>query len=173
MDYFITGLPRSKTAWASLYFSRGNYVCHHELIAQHGVNACLNFEPSVGIMEGNSDAGLIILFEEFLKRFPVSPWINIIRSDEDVLKSGIKYGIALPNIRFAIKRQKQFREAMEGNPEYLEIPFDFTDLELEEACEHIGIEYSQSHTDRMRKYNIQLSEYHKKKMMMLNNVDSL
>ena len=173
MDYFITGLPRSKTAWMSLYFTRGISVCHHELTAQYGINKCLAFKPSPSIVEGNSDSGLLIYWKAFMEKFPSAPWVNVVRKYSEVRMSSLKFGISERNIQSAIELQKSFREQMEGNPNYLEIPFEFTDLHLEEACGHIGLEYNQYHTDRLRKYNIQMSSYQKSKLMMQMNLDSL
>jgi hypothetical protein len=173
MDFFVTGLPRSKTAWMSMYLSRGRHLCHHELTAQYGINKCLAFRHNPEICEGNSDSGLLVYYKECIERFPYSPWINIIRDYDDVIKSAIKWGIPEPNIRFAIKQQRELREMMHGSRHYLEIPFDFNDLDLEEVCEHVGLEYRQSHTDRMNQYNIQMSEYQKSKLMMNMNLDSL
>ena len=35
MDYYITGLPRSGTAWASLFFSGGNMHTFHDLLGTY------------------------------------------------------------------------------------------------------------------------------------------
>lgn len=173
MDFFITGLPRSKTAWISLYLSRRKHICHHELTAQYGINKCLQFKHDTRVCEGNSDSGLLLYYEACIERFPYSPWVNIIRDYSEVYDSSIKWGIPKPNILFAIEKQNKFREDQKDNRNYIEVSFDLTDMDLERVCDHVGIEYSQQHTDRMRQYNIQMSDYQKSKLMMNMNLDGL
>ena len=173
MDFFVTGLPRSKTAWMSLYLTRDRFRCYHELLAQAGVKQCMKFEHAVETVVGNSDSGLLLYYQQFVEQFPTSPWIHIIRDEDEVMESSIKFGIPKPNIEFAIYCRNQLRADMNGDPNYLEIPFNFTDLDLEKVCEIIGMQYHQNYTDYMRSYNIQMSEYQKRKLLQHAGLDSM
>lgn len=59
MNYLITGLPRSRTAWLSAYLSAAGSKCMHEPFAY--INRQRSFEDITAGCEGISDSTLLIL----------------------------------------------------------------------------------------------------------------
>lgn len=165
MDFFVTGLPRSKTAWFSVYLCQGDCSCYHERLAQVGLPGMLSHQRERPFLVGDSDSGLLMVWEQLVRRFPNSPWIHIIRDVEDAKRSSLEYGIPEQNFLFAVEQQERFRETMEGSSKYLEIPFDFTEGDLFDVCSFLQIPYNQEHTSRILKFNIQMSQQEKERLL--------
>jgi len=94
--FFITGLPRSRTAWFAFYFNQVPGVeCVHEML-----NICTSKEQFYQSMEvdgivGNSDSGLFI--SDFQQRWPNAPVVIIERPLEDVRTSLRNIGLPVPH----------------------------------------------------------------------------
>jgi len=79
--FFVTGLPRSRTAWFSVFLSNGrDRFCYHELLSK-----CHSREDFYDAMEstekygevGNSDCGLPLT--DFQERWPKAPTLIVHR----------------------------------------------------------------------------------------------
>lgn len=97
--FWITGLPRSRTAWLSIAATTGNSICHHEPgYGDYETAAALwrglGKYPSVGI----ADAGMGMIIDRILWDF--SPKTLIIeRPVSEVFDSFLAYnGEASPNL---------------------------------------------------------------------------
>lgn len=85
IPYFITGLPRSRTAWLSVLLTWGDSFCFHEASSTCG--PIENLPSYMGLIDGmycynhigNSDPNLGLFSEEMLAMFPKSKWIFIHR----------------------------------------------------------------------------------------------
>jgi hypothetical protein len=59
MMYFITGLPRSRTAWLANFMTYGSSFCYHELLRERGAAGMLEAMTSDRYDHvGNSDCGI-------------------------------------------------------------------------------------------------------------------
>ncbi len=87
--FFITGLPRSRTAWLANLFTTDTTLCLHE-----PQNAC-SIEELVqrhaGVRLGISDAGLTFRFRELRERFPEARWVYVHRPPGEVLESLVRF----------------------------------------------------------------------------------
>lgn len=79
-NFFITGLPRSRTAWFSTLFMTGGIWCHHDLLGKVHSLAEFNRQMDKGQQSvGDSDSGLVWLWREFRELFPRARWLLIER----------------------------------------------------------------------------------------------
>lgn len=80
--FFITGLPRSRTSWLSVLFS-DDAVCAHDLLARS--KSLQDYKAKLGA--GDSDSGLIWIYEWASKEFPSSRWLLVRRNPEQSVAS--------------------------------------------------------------------------------------
>lgn len=89
MNYFITGLPRSRTAWLANFFTQGESFCAHDAIL--GCDSLDAFERKLdalpGVFRGDSDSALLFFAPELLRRFPDARWVVVCRDPEEVVRS--------------------------------------------------------------------------------------
>ena len=86
MDYLITGLPRSRTAWLANYLTIGSSFCYHE-----GLKECFDI-GDLRMMKkapytGNSDSSAVFFVDEMKNLFPDMKIVIIDRNYQDVLYS--------------------------------------------------------------------------------------
>jgi len=87
--FFITGLPRSRTAWLSSFFTGNNCFCYHEVI-----RISKSFDEAIGKMlnrkemyVGNSDSSLPIWANEIDHILQHSPIVIVERDIDEVTNS--------------------------------------------------------------------------------------
>lgn len=92
--FFITGLPRSRTAWFAEFMTYNGVYCHHELL--NNIKNKSDFECIMksGDNVGNSDCGLFITNHEDM--FPEAKTVIIHRDLNDVRDSLKNKGINFP-----------------------------------------------------------------------------
>lgn len=81
--FFITGLPRSRTAWMSAFLSNGDVVCRHEALKYCKSKADfsrLMRHPKKRV--GTADS--VLMWSDFRARFPNAPFIIIDRNPNEV-----------------------------------------------------------------------------------------
>ena len=79
MRFAITGLPRSRTAWFSAYFTSCGFLCAHE-----GMNGCASiaeYQNKMKAFEGNSDSGIPL--------YPFEGKMVIIERDKEEVKKSL------------------------------------------------------------------------------------
>lgn len=89
IPYFITGLPRSRTAWLSVLLTWDTSFCFHEASSTCGPISRL--PHAMGLIDGmcayphigNSDPNLGLFSGEMLDMFPKSKWLFIHRDMVD------------------------------------------------------------------------------------------
>lgn len=88
--YFITGLPRSRTAWLANFLTWGDSFCYHE--ATFG---CENIEDLRRTLEtvphnvrdvGDADPNIGLIHDDILKAFPDCRVVFILRDLEDCVQ---------------------------------------------------------------------------------------
>jgi hypothetical protein len=144
--FFVTGLPRSRTAWLAAFLSTGGVLCHHELMGHvHSV------EEFIAEMErplrGNADHGLF-LFPEFARRWPKAPVVVIHRDIENVQASLLAMGI---DQRDMLEENLEFINSLDA----MHVLYDDIDDRLREICRHVRVPYDAHRAQLFRRLNIQ------------------
>jgi hypothetical protein len=83
--FFITGLPRSRTAWLANFFTTDHSFCYHDISRVGSVWAIL--ESTSSDFVGDSDSGLLTLVDSLLIRFYIIPLIVQQKVLSDILLS--------------------------------------------------------------------------------------
>lgn len=86
--FFITGLPRSGTAWLASLFTTNKSLCFHEPDPRDVV-AAINGHP--GRRVGASDSSLVRKSLQIMKIWPDARWLYVMRPLEECLESLIKF----------------------------------------------------------------------------------
>jgi len=87
--FFITGFPRTRTAWLANFFTYGNSFCFHEAIKQcNNITDLKDLFVSTGKQYvGNSDSVIPFFAKRVNELFPQAKWVIIERDEQDVIKS--------------------------------------------------------------------------------------
>ena len=96
--FFITGLPRSRTAWLANFFTWGQSRCVHDAIKQgvhaDAIAAALQ-GPGPRYM-GDADAGLAFLAPGLNRVFPNARWLVVRRDFGGAIDSFLKFFASRP-----------------------------------------------------------------------------
>lgn len=89
--FFITGLPRSRTAWLANFLTHGDVsFCFHDGLRFGGPEGLLRkmveARPASGFV-GDSDSALLLFYEQIESLFPLSPWVVIHRPVDEAVRS--------------------------------------------------------------------------------------
>lgn len=105
--FFITGLPRSRTAWLAAWLTLGSVMCWHDK----------KFSPELVHKDrrtGFSGPELVDQFEVLSKQFPHAPWIVVLRNAEQAMAGFMRVAAGKFSPRFDIEKfweQRCFRLA--------------------------------------------------------------
>ena len=152
--YFITGLPRSRTAWCAAFFTGFyNQVCYHEGL--RGTKSLDEFTQRMYLSGyskvGNSDCGMALF--DFQAAFPDSPVLIIRRPFVDVCRSLAAMDIPIEaQMVHVIDRRLNHVDG-------LEVGFDELDHRMPEVCKHLGLPYSEQRHEQFMQLNIQTTNY--------------
>lgn len=151
IDYIVTGLPRSKTAWIANFLTVGDSFCFHE-----GFNRGV-FHVDSKIV-GIADSGACINHKEIRDRFPNAKWVIVKRDVEEVNKSLINV-VGFDEEVTEIVTQKFVEGLAEIEVMYnpLIIPFNFSLEHLIKMCDYLGVQCSVDRYYLLRDLNIQVS----------------
>lgn len=88
--FFITGLPRTRTAWLANLFTDRVAFCHYELSLEVESTAELaeRVKPD---WHGDSDSGLVALYPALHARIPGAKWVLVMRDPEEAWKSLVDF----------------------------------------------------------------------------------
>ncbi len=132
MNFFITGLPRSRTSWFSAFMTSGDVFCWHE-----AMNGCHTKEELTRRMNlggysivGNSDSGLI--YTDFEKRFPDANTVVIHRKVDEVVDSLLDAGIIEPENREGVANMLDDMSSKLEFVEGLHVEFKYIDQQINE-----------------------------------------
>ncbi|MHB8727567.1 MAG: hypothetical protein ACYC9K_00855 [Sulfuricaulis sp.] len=75
MDFFILGLPRSRSAWLSAFLTTDKTLCYHDALALCRTPNDMH-KLGDGRLTGNADTGLALFY----------PWVNAQRAKRIVIK---------------------------------------------------------------------------------------
>lgn len=91
--FFITGLPRSRTAWLANFFTWRESFCHHDALRMglsvEALREQLESVPARYV--GDSDSGLVMFAEQIVKEWPDARWLLVQRPVRECLESYQNY----------------------------------------------------------------------------------
>ena len=136
--FFITGLPRSGTAWVANYLTYGNSFCYHEGLMLndkiHDYSAML--DATNADVVGDSDTIIAAVLPWLYEKYPDAKYVFIKRDVEDVEQSLINNGFSthkIPEITRSLKWGMSHIKSMT-------ISFDDLFENMERVCEYIGVD---------------------------------
>jgi hypothetical protein len=101
IPFFITGLPRSRTAWLANFLTTDHSFCYHDL-SRIGLNALYTNEAYTYV--GDADSGLLLHVDQLLLRYPNASWLFLHNTVDVALKS--------------------YQTYFQGDNKYLQIPLE-------------------------------------------------
>lgn len=117
--FFITGLPRSRTAWLANFLTYGESYCHHDAL-RFGTNTdflrryfdeTASYDPSIERV-GDSDSGLLAIAPQVARDFPDSRWVLIERDAEQCVASAHRVFGKIPYPGTPLLTEEGFRSMM-------------------------------------------------------------
>ncbi len=86
---FVTGMPRSRTAWFANYLTYSDSFFYHDPFVSTGINEMIGILAFNEMWKhrGISDASLLTHWRRFTKVFPMARWVVIQRPFDEVLES--------------------------------------------------------------------------------------
>lgn len=133
IPYFITGFPRTRTAWLANFLTYDDSFCFHEALKRcDGVDALPELFKSTGRRYvGNSDSALPFFAETVRKLFPQAKWVIVDRNEDEVLKSVRR---VLPGLKHQemLNMTKNFLDSLGGA-----LRIKFLELKNKDKCEEI------------------------------------
>ena len=152
--FFITGLPRSRTAWMAAFLTEGNVFCHHEFL-----NRCLTREAFYtgmrrnGCRIGNSDPGLVIT--DFQSRFPAAKTLIIRRPRDDAFASiAAMFPPDIPVSRAAFESMADNIDRLKG----MQVGFSDLDSAMPDICAYLDLPYNLERHELFNSLNIQTQD---------------
>ena len=148
MNFFVIGLPRSRTAWMANFLTQGQH-CFHE-----GLDGCISineYKEKLGNDNGDASTGLMLF--DMNSEFPDAPKLIIESDAEKAIEYGYKtYGIYDPQYIYSLQERM---DLIDG----LRIPFDDIDDRLEEIWGHlIGTPFDKQRADLLKKLKIEVKD---------------
>lgn len=146
MEFCITGLPRSRTAWFAAYFTASGHLCAHE--GMRGCNTVSEYYKKMEDYEGDSNCGAMLI--------PCEKTVIIERNPADVKKSLYRL----------FDNQKEIDETIDFFHEKLKqkdglrVRFSEIDENLKLIHEYCaGDTYKENVAEMMKKLNITTNDY--------------
>ena len=142
--FFVTGLPRSRTAWMSVFLTHGPSICLHEPTTRCGsmkeVRELMESQQPLGWV-GAADPNLGLFAEEWLAEFGHdTPIVAIARSAQGSVTAGQRaFGgrtTDLEHVAAETARGLKLIEDARGLPT---VAYDQLDAQLSEVWEELGL----------------------------------
>ena len=125
MNFLITGLPRSRTSWLAAWLTGAHSLCLHDGLAECDSVAELGQTlRGERRSHGDSDSGLMAVYEEAKRLWPAARWLLVDREFDEAMASLARFaegaGVDLvvdQRLRTVLRGQFEFvRAAMEVDP---------------------------------------------------------
>ena len=147
-NFFVIGLPRSRTAWLANFLTYRNRFCYHE--AMNGCRSMDEYKTKLGSDKGDSSTGLMLI-DDFQSNFPDAKTIIIESEPQKSIKYAYKtYGVFDPALIYNMKSKM---DLMKG----WRIHIDEIDDKLPEIWAYlIGDGYDSERAELLKKFNIQI-----------------
>ena len=111
--FFLTGYPRSRTAWLANFFTTGPVFCHHD-----GLRGCKDLDALDRKLRmngrthvGDSDSALLLFHVELRARYPDAKWVLIERNSHDAIAD---FNRAFPGVLNVTETLAAFAELEKG-----------------------------------------------------------
>ncbi len=156
-NFFITGLPRSRTAWLSVFMSQGNSFCYHE--AMRGCKTKQEYYDKLAL-EGYDyvgDSNSALTYTDYQEKYPEAPLVIIHRPTVEIYES-----LRLLGIRIELRTLAEYSLELRGL-KGLHVEFDDIDNSLNSIFYHCTEGGKPVNT--FTEFNIQL------KSIDLSNID--
>lgn len=168
--FFITGFPRSGTAWVANYLTHGNSFCYHEGLATH--KSIDTFSDMLNDTEaehvGDSDTVIAGVLPWLYEKYPDAKYVFIERDQADVEQSLVENGFStykLPELKRSLEWGKQHIPSMK-------VTFDDLFDSMESICDYIGVNcFSEKRNNLLR--HMRIDECKKYQTMQPYNVGTL
>jgi hypothetical protein len=150
-NFFVIGLPRSRTAWFAAWLSDGDSLCQHE--AMSGCPSIDHYKSKLGMGGDSSTASMMLDINDL---YPDAP-ILVIERDES---HAIRFGIDVMNIDEAssveiIDNLKQRLDMIDAE----RVHFDDIDENLEWIWTHLkGTPFDHERAELFKGLNIQVKD---------------
>ncbi|MCK5604799.1 hypothetical protein KAR91_23115 [Candidatus Pacearchaeota archaeon] len=162
-SFFITGLPRTRTAWLANFLTYDDSFCFHEVIKEFKVEDWKGLFESMGKeYVGNSDSGIPFLVDQIKAAFPQAKWVLIERDGSEAWRSLSKVipwdlrKIVDKGVELTVPRLHQIKLAC--NP----LIVKYQDLGNREVCKEIwnycipGISFNDKRWQMLDRLNVQV-----------------
>lgn len=157
--FFITSLPRSRTAWLSTFFSTGSALCMHEpTVGMSDISELPPvFESDFYKYVGVCDSGMGFFAEWILEN--IKPRTLVVeRHPDEVYASMVQMGLksTKAQIQYLANELKKVRE----HPLVMWVPFDALNMRrvMQKIFWHLmpGHAFDEARYDEMSKFNIEV-----------------
>lgn len=124
-NFFVFSLPRSRSAWLSVFLSQGNSFCYHEALTHIKSFSELKqlFYRSEAKVVGNSDPTNIVFADEILTHFPDAKILIVDRPVTEVWESLKRVGLEF-DLDFLKARYGELHEMANNNENALLVGFE-------------------------------------------------
>lgn len=136
--FFITSLPRSRTAWLSAWLTTERTLCFHE----PGKPAAQLIQENPGQTVGIADSTLALKFNQLLEEFPDAPWLYIERDPFACRASLLNFTrphVALPEhgVNRMLASLMDAGQSVKQHPRTLTVDFNDVNARMPEIWQHL------------------------------------
>lgn len=136
--FFITGLPRCRTAWLANLFCTDTTVCFHDPRRENWYFNLQETAEATELRVGISDPLLTLSFPDLAVKYPEAPWLYIERDEKQAADSLLRY--TRKSITLLRRDIERWFEVHRGPAEELKVyprtlVLNFDDLNREETVE--------------------------------------
>jgi hypothetical protein len=137
--FFITGLPRSRTAWTANFLSVAPAFCWHDGLSNTPSLKAFQTKMEAHEICGDSDSGLPFFYDELREMYPEANWVVLRRDPEEVVVSLARmnpyFGMPRINVeeaRSMVTASSKQLDKIASNSKTLELRW--SDLSLRESA---------------------------------------
>jgi len=148
-NFFVIGLPRSRTAWLANFLTYEDSFCFHE-----GINGCSTIEEyrdKLGNYKGDSNTGLMLF--NFRKYFPKTKVVVI----DSTIEESVKFAMDVydEDIEESMTKAKKRLDSIDG----LHINIKDINKNLRKIWEYVSEKpFNKDRADMLVKLNIQVND---------------
>jgi hypothetical protein len=147
-NFFVLGLPRSRTAWLANFLTYNDNFCHHE-----GINGCKTIKDYKEKIANDGDSGTAMMLFDMNNLFPDDPKLIIERDPKYAIDFCYRvYGNYDPKAIIGLRNKL---DIVKG----LRIHYDDINSKLQDIWEHlIGEGYDKQRAQMLIKLNVQVTD---------------
>lgn len=126
MNFFITGLPRSRTAWLANFLTYDGNFCYHELCKSTSDPMEMKImlhDPEYKNM-GNSDCVFPYYYKKLLPLLSDYKIVIIERDPEEVIRDMYDLNIINEESESSIKQAYKLLDGIKSDPNHITVPYE-------------------------------------------------